>query len=75
MFGIYSIIDNQTMLFMIDLSDNGYITEIKINDELKNFNNLIYYEKNGRKYLYFYIIKGNQYGDEGTYKIVRTLIK
>lgn len=53
MFGIYSIIDKQNMLFMVDLSDNGYITEIKINDELKNFSNLIYYEKNGRKYLYF----------------------
>lgn len=75
MFGIYSIIDKQNMLFMVDLSDNGYITEIKINDELKNFSNLIYYEKNGRKYLYFCIIKENQYDDEGTYKIVRTIIK
>ena len=53
MFGIYSIIDKHNVLFMVDLSDNGYITEIKINDELKNFSNLIYYEKNGKNIYIF----------------------
>ena len=81
MFGFYSRKNDQNMFYIIDLSDNGYITQIKINDGFKNISNVIFYKRNERKYIYFCSIDENKYEDEDIYenkmrfKIVHALIK